>query len=399
MNTPAFVVWFADIDIHETSRIGKAGKHLGSLTQAGFPIPPGFVITQDAYKAFLKQQFLDEKIRKLLMTINYNRPETVHQVMQHIQNHMQDIPLPDQLIEELENVYTQVAGTHLELHAHASSPHAHKIAKHEADTFEDILEAIKDMWIRQFDPNIHWKRHEHNLDHIASGIEIIVQMAIQPDQKGKIHTIDPHEHVKHVMVISHEHPHASDTYILSKKTFVITDRHLTHHNKAPKLSHEALLTLANLGKSLEQHLYFPQEIAWGMIDDAVFIINTRPLSTLSTKKPEPKKKIAHAKGTSVTSTIGTGVVRVILEEKDLEKITAHDVVVLKKLDKKHLDKLKHVRAIITETGEKNSEIAVHIRQLGIPTIFHIKDATKRYKNGRVITVHAAHGHIYRGSPH
>lgn len=397
MQDSAFVVWFADVDTHHTSRAGQAGKHIGSLTQAGFPLLPGFVITQDAYAAFLKQQFLEEKIRKLLSTVNHNRPDSLHQVMQHIQNQMNHIPLPDQLIEELENVYDQIAGNHVELHAYTAAHHGHKVAAHEADTFEEILESIKSLWMQQFEPNIYWKRHEHKLGHIETGVEILVQLTVDPDKKGKIRTVDPHEHAKNVIHITHEHPHASDTYTLSKKTFAIIDRHLNHHNNASKLSHDELLDLASLAKALEQHLYFPQEITWGMIDGEIYIMQTKPLTTLPTKKPESQKKLAHTKGTSITTTIGTGVVRVILEEKDLERINENDIIVMKSIEKKHVEKLKKARGIITEAGHKHSETATHIRHLGIPTLFHIKDATKRYKNGQVITIHAGKGHVYIGS--
>lgn len=394
-----FVVWFSDIDTHDTSRLGKVAKHFGNLTQAGFPLLPGFVISQDAYKAFLKQHFLEDKIKKLLMTINYDQPESIHQVMQHIQKHIQNTPFPDQLIDEIESFYNKISGLQVQLHAYEAAHHAHKIASQQAENVEELIEGIKSLWMQQFEPNIHWKRHEQKLDHIDTGVEILVQLTVDPDKRGKIRTIDPYEHAKNVIHITHEHPHASDTYILSKKTLAIIDRQLNHHNNAPKLSHDALLKIASLGKALEQHLYFPQEITWGMIDDEVYIIQTKPFTALPTPKTESKKKLAHAKGTSITATIGTGVVRIILEEKDLNKITAQDVVIMKKLDKKHLDKLKNVRAIITETGERHSEIAVHIRQLGIPTLFHIKNATKLYKNGRVVTVQANKGHIYLGSLH
>lgn len=394
-----FVVWFADIDIHETSRIGKTGKHFGKLTQAGFPIPPGFVITQDAYKTFLKQQFLDEKIKNLLLTVNHRYPESIQQGMHHIQQHIKQVSLPQQLTEELEILYNYIAKHHLHLQAHTTTSPAYKIAQQEATTFEEILAAIKELWIQQFTSNVYWKRREHNLDHTNSSLEIIAQVVIDPDRQGKIYTIDPHEHTKNIMNITQDHLHSSDKYVLSKKTSVIIDRHLTYQSKETKLTHEQLLTLARLGKSVEQYLYFPQEITWGMIDDAFYIIDTKQISSIPKAKPDHKQKLAHAKGTAVTTTIGTGVVRVILEEKDFDTITSYDVVIIKKLDTKHMDKLRKVRAIVTETGERHSEIVTHIRQLGIPTLFHIKDATKRYKNGRVITVHAKKGHIYLGSLH
>jgi pyruvate, water dikinase len=398
MTTAPFVVWFSDIDLHETSNISKTGKHFGNLVQAGFPLVPGFVITTDAYFTFLKQNHLDGKIRNLLTTVNYDHPESFHQVMQHIKKTVDDAPLPDELFEQLSEFYYDLDGYPLHLRAHTTNQD-HKILSQKVSDFEELVEWIKASWVEHFEPNVHWKRHEHKHNHLDAGVEIIVQVDVQPSKKGKIYTIDPHEHTKNVLYITHEHPHASDKYILSKKTAMIIDRDLTHHGNAPKLDYDELLIIADLGKDMEAHLYFPQEITWGMIGDSFYILHTRPITTLPKEKPERKKKLAHTRGHAITPAIGSGIVHIILEDKDLAKVTTHDIVVIETIHKSHIKHLKKARGVIAEKGERHSEVSVLMRQIGIPTLYGVKNATKRFKNGHVITIHGGKSEVYIGGLH
>lgn len=398
MNSAPFLVWFADIDTHATSAIGKAGKQLGALTQAGFPIMPGFVVTTNAYKHFLEKNKLPKKIQQLLTTVNYDRPESVHQVTQHVKKMVAETTLPEELQKDLQTFYKKVQNHTVIVHAHTTRPE-HKFAEQAVESFDELLEQVKSSWVQHFEPMIHHKRHIHGHDHIDAGVELIVQVHIKPDKKGKVHTVDPQEHTKNILTITHEHPHATDTYMLSKKSLMIMDRSLTHHANAEKLTHDELLTIANVGRDLELHLYFPQEITWGIIDDNVFLLHTKPLSTLPKSKPIPKKKIPHARGISLAKHITSGVVRVVLSESELNKATSHDIVIIHSVDKAHVKDLKRVRGVISETGKRHAEITTLLRQLGIPVMLGVKDATKHFKNGRIITINATKGEIYLGGHH
>lgn len=45
-----FVRTFAEIDRRDIATVGGKAANLGELTRAGFPVPPGFVVTIDAYR-------------------------------------------------------------------------------------------------------------------------------------------------------------------------------------------------------------------------------------------------------------------------------------------------------------------------------------------------------------
>ncbi len=393
-----FIVWLKDADTHDTSSIGKAGKHIAKLTQAGFPILPGFIITSNAYHTFLKENKLDVKIKKLLTTVNTEHPESIYQVAKHIQDLIAQSKIPGDIAKEVEDFYKKLRTEAVSIEAHTTAKPSHKVAKSKAIDLESLMQHVKESWGQHFEPNYFWKRHEHGHDHIDTGMEVIIQLEIQPQKTGKLHTVNVHDHGKGTMTITVHHSHASDRYTLSKKNLMLIHRDLSHYGKAPKLTYEEIFSIATLGKQIENQLYFPQEITWAIDNDTVYILDSKPFSSLPKVKTESKKKLAASRGISITKTIGTGPVTIIHHDNDLDKSAEH-IVVISSVAKSHVNKLKRAKGLITEKGKVQSEVSTLIKALGIPTIYGVKDATKKFKSEHVITIHAGKGEIYIGGLH
>lgn len=67
---------FNEININDIATAGGKGASLGELTQAGFSIPPGFVITAQAHKKFLNDQIpidFEEEILKAFDNLDTKR--------------------------------------------------------------------------------------------------------------------------------------------------------------------------------------------------------------------------------------------------------------------------------------------------------------------------------------
>ena len=46
-------MWFREVGKEDVATVGGKGANLGEMTQAGFPVPPGFIVTVHAYTEFL----------------------------------------------------------------------------------------------------------------------------------------------------------------------------------------------------------------------------------------------------------------------------------------------------------------------------------------------------------
>ena len=71
--TKKYVVWFGDVGKEDVAIVGGKGANLGEMTQAGFPVPPGFIVTVHAYTEFLECSNLKEKISTILSTVDENK--------------------------------------------------------------------------------------------------------------------------------------------------------------------------------------------------------------------------------------------------------------------------------------------------------------------------------------
>ena len=58
--------WFQTLSRHDVELAGGKGANLGEMTQAGLPIPPGFVVTAEAYRTFLEEAGLPERMAREL---------------------------------------------------------------------------------------------------------------------------------------------------------------------------------------------------------------------------------------------------------------------------------------------------------------------------------------------
>lgn len=396
MSSNRFVVWFADFNLESHDETKSPAGRLAKLKQAKFPIPPGFVITSDAYSNFLKENKLDYKIEQLLSTVAIERPESLMQAEHHIKKLFEQAQLSEELETKLVNFYHRLGRDEIILSIYEKNTHGRKHATLYANDTNEFLDQVINAWTEMFTGNAIWNRHGHHIDHLQTEAEIVVQEEIFGNKSGSIITIDPQTHEKDTIIIMTTDPHEGDRYILSKKNLPIIDRKLKHAADVPKLSHDEILKIAKMAKELESFLYFPQEISWTIEEKNIYIIETKPFSSLLKQQKETKRKIPIALGKGITKTIGTGVINIIDSYEDFQKVKPHDVVVISNWETKYIPHLKKIRGVISESSPLSNEITVVLKQHGIPAVVDVKQSTKQFYNGYVVTVHGEKGEIYLG---
>jgi pyruvate,water dikinase len=387
-----FLTWYSDSDPLSDQ---THHEHI-KLAQAKFPIPPGFIITTNAYFSFLKENNLDHKIQQLLSTISIEHSDSLMQGEHHIKKLFDEAQLSDTFISDLTNFYQKLGKNEVILTLHEKESRGRKHAAITVISEYELLKEIKKLWAEMFTGNALWHRHHRDLNHLTTGAEIIIQRKITGDTRGTVITIDPVTHAKDKLVIKTNYPHSGDTYILSKKNLSIIDRTLLHKSNAPKLSHDEILKIAELAKKIENYLYFPQEIIWAIDNNELFVLKVKPITSLPQEQKKQIKKLPVTRGKGVTNMIGTGKIFIIKTTKDLQKIKPHDVIVVPNLEFKHLKRLKKPCAIIIETHTFPTQISIVLKQKGIPTITNVKEAKKHFHSGNVVTVNGKNGEIYFG---
>ncbi|MCX6705029.1 MAG: phosphoenolpyruvate synthase, partial [Candidatus Woesebacteria bacterium] len=440
------IAFFKDIDKNDTSFVGGKCANLGEMIQAGFPVPNGFAITTVAYDLFLKENDLVNKIYGLLKTLDVNDPSQLNQAENKIQKMIINGKVPQEVVQDIISSYKKLSG-----------PFKHAlVAVRTSATAEDmpqssfagmgwtslnirgeanVINEVRACWASLFTGRSIYYRVENKIPHEKVKISVAVQKMVESEVSGVMFSIDPVNNDKDRIIIESvwglgemivQGSVVPDTYVVQKGTFAILSKEISDQgiqlvrtknaeNKVievpkkirnnQKITDKEIIELARLSFKLHTHYYFPQDTEWAKEKGKLYIVQTRPVTTVTqtTKIEEADKggfKIATAPiltGSPASPGIGTGSVKILKSPKEIDKIRKGDVLVAPMTSPDYVPAMKKSAAIITDEGGQTSHAAIVSRELGIPCVVGTKDATKTLKDGQIVTVNGEAGQIYMGA--
>ncbi|MBM4451970.1 MAG: phosphoenolpyruvate synthase, partial [Chloroflexi bacterium] len=144
----------------------------------------------------------------------------------------------------------------------------------------------------------------------------------------------------------------------------------------------------------------PQDIEWAKQDAHLYIVQTRPVTTIKEKETTETHLKIEAKPlfTGIAASPGTaaGTVRIILEASQIDKVETGDVLVAEMTTPDFVPAMKRAVAIVTDRGGRTAHAAIVSRELGIPCVVGTEVATKVLKDKQEITVDGSTGKVYQG---
>jgi pyruvate,water dikinase len=455
-----FIVWFEEVNKEDVSIVGGKGANLGEMTNAGFPIPYGFVVTAKAFFYFIESNKLNGQIYPLLKNINYNRPEELQQVSDLIQNKIYHSPIPDDLEKAIIHYYehiidhenkllkkSQIANVIRKFSSLFNHPY---VAIRSSATAEDLpsasfagqqetflnvrgeinlLKKVKECWASLFTPRSIYYRHQQGFNHEKVGLAIVVQRMIQSEKSGIAFTVDPttnnkntmvieaifglgeyivggkvtpdhYEVDKHSLVITKKEIKPQKIKLVKKATKNIEEKLTKHEGYHQKLSNKEILEIALLIKEIEKHYYFPQDIEWAIENNQLFIVQSRPITTISNHLSSGQQIKTAVEpiliGAPASPGVKYGPVKKINSAKEIGIINSGDVLVAPQTNPDYVPAMKKAAAIVTEHGGRTSHAAIVSRELGIPAVVGAENAMKILKDHEIITVNGSTGEVFRG---
>ncbi|MFZ2025721.1 MAG: phosphoenolpyruvate synthase [Microgenomates group bacterium] len=458
------IVWFEEVTKDDVALVGGKGANLGEMTRAHLPIPYGFVVTAEAYYQFITASQLQKKINNALAIVNFESPSELSQASSTIQKLILAAPIPDSLINEVLHYYdhlvakeeqyltqgtTTVTSALKRISTLYNSP---LVAVRSSATAEDLPTAsfagqqetylnvkgdhqlivhLKKCWASLFTERALYYRHTQGFDHFKVGLATVVQRMVQSDKSGIAFSIDPVTNDKTKMVIEAifglgeyivQGKVTPDHYEVDKRSFVILNKSLAYQNvkyvkagtknkevklskregSLQKLTEQELTAVALLVKDIEDHYYFPQDIEWAIESGRVFIVQSRPITTMkavSTKQSGSvlSNAIPILTGSPASPGIGIGPVVIIKSPKEIDKVKKGDILVAPQTNPDYVPAMKKAVAIITEKGGRTSHAAIVSRELGIPAIVGTERATSVLKDGEIVSVNGSSGEVFKGS--
>lgn len=436
------LVWFSEVDKDEGALVGGKGANLGELAKIKIPIPNGFIVTSEAYFENLTRSGTLDRIKGILYGLNVDDPMILESKANACQEEIKKIRLDDNFEKSIYKFYDKLSSGKNARVAVRSSATAEDLPEAsfagQQSTFlnvlghRDLKEAILGAWASLFEARAIFYRVQKNFDHFKVGIAVLVQKMIQSDVSGIMFTVDPVTNDKKKIIIEaifglgelivggqitpdHYEVEKGSFKILSKN-IVPQDQFLTlkgkgnriisvskSHKKDQKLSDEKIVELAKIGAQIEKHYFFPQDMEWAMEGNKLYIVQTRPVTTvkateqkLEAKKSEQITKKPILLGSPASPIVGCGKVVILKSAKELSRVKQGDVLVTEMTNPDFVPAMKRAIAIVTDRGGRTSHAAIVSRELGIACVVGTQNATKVLKEGTVITVDGAKGLIYEG---
>jgi len=432
------ILWFEKISKKDLAKVGGKGANLGEMTKAGIPVPPGFCITVEAYRDYLDNNNLWDLIKKELVDLDVEDNKKLNQISNKIEGAIEKGQINPETEEGIKKAYRKLGQPYVAVRSSAEaedSPEAsfagQQVTLLNIKGEKELIKAVKKCWASLFEPRSIYYRQVKGFDHLKTGIAVPVQEMIQSQVSGVLFTINPITNDRKIIDIEAAYglgevvvsgSVSPDSYLVNKKNWQIEKKELARQTwtikkvkgenkrviikrgdqEKQKLDDENIIKLAKIGQKIEDHYNFPQDIEWAFDGQKLFIVQTRPVTTTK-KKSVSKTSISRKehrvllKGAAASVGEKAGKVKIIKSAKNISKIKKGDVLVAKMTNPSYVPAMKRASAIITDQGGQTSHAAIVSRELGIPCVVGTSEATKKLKNGQMVTVSGAQGLVYEGS--
>ncbi|MEM4271751.1 MAG: phosphoenolpyruvate synthase [Candidatus Pacearchaeota archaeon] len=453
-----YVKWFSELSNKDVQIAGGKGASLAEMYVNKFPIPPGFVVTAQAYSYFIEKTGIAGKIQGLVSSIDMENTKQLEETAKKIRDIISNAEMPKDLEDEIVEAYemldvekekfAEAKGHALEILKQSHEPPF--VAVRSSATTEDLAEAsfagqqetflnvkgkseliqkTKDCFASLFTARAIYYREKKGFGQATAKLAVVVQKMINSDKSGVMFSRSPVGDENNIMieavwglgegiVSGRIKP---DSYIVdrdlenfkiielkvSEKKIAFT-RDSSGKNVIVKLTDEKskqqvltayeIKTLAQYGKQLEEHYKKAQDIEFAIADKEIYIVQSRPVTTLG----KEKKKAVEIEGELIVSGlpaspgIGVGVVKIVHSIADLQKIKKGDVLVTEMTNPDMVVTMQKAAAIVTDEGGITSHAAIVSREMGIPAVVGTGNATKKLKEGEVVTVDGITGKVLAG---
>lgn len=314
---------FSKISKTDAALAGGKGASLGEMTQAGIPVPPGFVVLAPAFEHFLEQTDINIETDAILKTIQTENMETVERASEKIQSLILAAKMPDDIAATIRKEFEKLGAEYVAVRSSATAEDSASAAwAGQLDTFlntteSTLLENVQKCWASLFTPRAIFYRFEKELHGTKISVAVVVQKMVNSEQSGIAFSVHPVTEDRNQLIIEAGYGLGEaivsgqitpDAYVVTKEPRAILDKNIaeqerglfrkegggnewkqTPNGKEQVLSYEHILELADLVVRIENHYGFPCDIEWARESNTFYITQSRPITTLTGEKSAAKQ--------------------------------------------------------------------------------------------------------------
>lgn len=307
--------------------VGGKGSNIIKLKQIGANVPPGFIIKANSFQKFLEESENSQQIKELL-TIDLSIKKVFH-LSKLIKQAFRVSKISKNLKSEFKKGFKKLkkesgTGATFAVRSSATIEDSESLSfAGQAKTylhnksFKDILLSVKKCWASLYNPSallyiIQMNKRGTTISLNELKMAVVVQKMVNSNISGVLYTANViNNNLEEMMINSTwglgetiaNNTVNPDMIILNKNKFEIIksvigtkekqsiqnphDSHTILIDTDPKyknicsLNENQLRQLYNLGIKLEKAFRFPQDIEWAIENDIIYILQSRPITTLN----------------------------------------------------------------------------------------------------------------------
>ncbi len=459
----AWVVPFQQLRMQDVEIVGgknaSLGEMISQLSASGVRVPGGFATTAHAFREFLRQGDLDQRIAALLRDLDTEDVRALASTGAQIRQWVVETPLPGGLEQAIRAHFATLSeGQGDASFAVRSSATAEDLPDAsfagQQETYlnvrgiDAVLDKVRHVFASMFNDRAISYRVHQGFDHAQVALSAGIQRMVRSDigAAGVMFTMDTESGFSDVVFITSSYGLGEtvvqgavnpDEFYVFKPTLRAGKSALIRRNLGSKLlrmefappgSEELVRSvdtppelrnryslddqevheLARFALTIEEHYGRPMDIEWGKDggDGKLYILQARPETVKSRAQGRVEQRYALAQqgtalvqGRAIGQKIGAGPVRVVASVQQMDQVRAGDILVTDMTDPNWEPVMKRAAAIVTNRGGRTCHAAIIARELGIPAVVGCGDATERLQDGMLVTVSCAEGDtgiVYEG---
>ncbi|MEO8458875.1 MAG: PEP/pyruvate-binding domain-containing protein [Chloroflexota bacterium] len=302
--------------------VGGKGANLRELTRAGIPVPPGFVVTANAYSELLGATGIRDTIASHLSILDVDDAPSLNAAAAEIKRLISEAPMPADIAAAISDAYQALGEGPVAVRSSATAEDlAEASFAGQQESYlnveaADVVRVVQEVWASLFEPRAIFYRAKNGFDDMQVGIAVVVQKMVQSHCSGVMFTIHPVTNNRSQIVIEAVYGLGEaivsgmvtpDSYVVDKTTGSMLDCEVVPQEqemirnpraRAPeernlwqpidwsrrakqKLSDEEATELAALGSQVEEHFGCPQDIEWAYSGGVFYIVQARAVTTVN----------------------------------------------------------------------------------------------------------------------
>ncbi len=442
------VIPLSSIDRNLADQVGSKMANIGEIrNEIDLPVPPGFVITAEAYRVFVEHNDLQVEIDRLIQATETSSIEDLYHLSTTLEQLIIDAPVPDELEKAILDGYSELqreagAGSKVSLRSSALGEDASGTSF--AGQFRTVLNVAPQDIIKVYKQVVAGKyglpaityRLNRGIPDEAVAMCVGCMAMVQAMAGGVMYTRNPMNIRDRSVLINSVWglPKAvvdgsvdPDVFVVSRTTpMEVVQKKITPKDQQmvyfpeegvsrmvpvdgkrdrPSITDVQAVELAGMAVKLDAYYGYPQDIEWAMTESGVvLILQCRPLQQMETREADLPAAQHTAVGVQpllaggMTASPGAAFGDVFIVRNDDDRLRFPDgaVLVAAQALPRWAPLLGRAAAVVTEVGSVAGHLANVAREFGIPALLGVTGAMERFTEGQTVTVDAEGRTVYPG---